>query len=130
MTTHGFNDELIATFLENFNGVIQAGGNNPMVYDDYSITEMDQSWRMEKVAEDLKWGLTHEFAFFSPANQGRAAKALGEIGYKNTEVIDLWLKNLHQKLADDGTIKFTSVPEFEKVVYGGMKGFNPKHYVF
>lgn len=66
-----------------------------MVYNDYAITEMDQSWRMEKVAEDVKWGLSHEFAFFSPKNMARASKALGEIGYKNTEVIDLWLKNLH-----------------------------------
>jgi hypothetical protein len=67
-TVHGFNDERLATFLENLNGVIQAGGNRPLSYADYQITEMDQSWRMEKVAEDLKWALSHEFAFFSPAN--------------------------------------------------------------
>lgn len=130
LTVHGFNDELLATFLENLNGVIQAQGNKAMAYNDYTVTEMDQSWRMDKVAEDLKWGLSHEFSFFSPYNQARASKALGEIGYKNTEVIDLWLKDIHKKLEDDGTVKFTANPDFQSIVYGGMKGFNPKHYVF
>lgn len=130
MSVHGFNDEMLATFLENFNGVLQAQGNKPMVYNDYSVSEMDQSWRMEKLAEDIKWGLTHDFAFFSPANQARASKALGEIGYKNTEIIDSWLKNLHQKLNENGEVKFSENPEFETIVYGGIKGFNPRHYVF
>jgi len=101
-----------------------------MVYNDYSVSEMDQSWRMEKLAEDIKWGLTHDFAFFSPANQARASKALGEIGYKNTEIIDSWLKNLHQKLNENGEVKFSENPDFETIVYGGIKGFNPRHYVF
>lgn len=40
------------------------------VYADYSLSEMDNSWRMEKVAEDLKFGLTNDNAYFSLVNMG------------------------------------------------------------
>lgn len=130
MTTNGFNDELLATSLENLYGVIQAQGNRPIVYTDYTITEMDQSWRMDKVAQDVKFGLTHESVFFSPKNMARSSRALAEIGYKNTEVISAWLTHLQQKLEEDGTTKYTSVPDFESVVYGSMKNFTPRYYVF
>jgi hypothetical protein len=92
---------------------------------------MQQSWRMDKLAEDIKFGLTHEFAFFSPKNMGRAARALAEMGYKNTEVIDAWLKCLHKKLAEDGSkTQYTTPPTYEQVVYGSMKGMAPRYYVF
>jgi hypothetical protein len=53
---------------------------------------------MEKVAEDIKFGLTNDFVFFSPHNMGRASRELGQLGYKNTEIIRTWLKTLHVKL--------------------------------
>jgi hypothetical protein len=49
---------------------------------------------MEKLASDIKFGLTNEFAFFSPKNMGRTARALAEFGYKNTDVISTWLETL------------------------------------
>ena len=55
MTTNGFHDKIIATFLEEFNKVIEAQGNRPISYTDYTIEEMDTSWRMTKVAEDIKF---------------------------------------------------------------------------
>lgn len=85
---------------------------------------------MDKLAEDIKFGLTHEFAFFSPKNMGRTARALAEMGYKNTEVIDAWLKCLHKKLTEDGTTQYTTPPTYEQVVYGSMKGMAPRYYVF
>ena len=65
-----------------------------MVYTDYTLDEMTQSWRMEKLASYIKFGLTNEFAFFSPKNMGRTARALAEFGYKNTDVISTWLETL------------------------------------
>lgn len=120
----------MAQFCENLNTVIQARGNNPRVLTDYTIAEMHQSWRMDKLAEDIKFGLTHEFAFFSPKNMGRTSRALAEMGYKNTEVIDAWLKCLHKKLLEDGSTQYTAPPTYEQVVYGSMKGFAPRYYIF
>jgi hypothetical protein len=56
------------------------------VFADYSIAEMDQSWRMEKIDLDLKFALTSDNSFFSPTNMGRISRKLGEVGYKNTEL--------------------------------------------
>jgi len=49
---------------------------------------------MNKVAEDVKFGLTNEAVFFSPKNMARSARSLGEIGYKHTEIVSLWLEHL------------------------------------
>lgn len=85
---------------------------------------------MDKLAEDIKFGLTHEFAFFSPKNMGRSSRALAEMGYKNTEVIDAWLKYLLRKLNEDSKTIYTAPPTYEQVVYGSMKGFAPRYYIF
>jgi hypothetical protein len=56
---------------------------------------MDQSWRMDKIASDISFALNSENnAFFSAKNMARSSRKLGELGYKNTELIDLWLKSL------------------------------------
>jgi hypothetical protein len=44
------------------------------VYNDYTLPEMDISWRMDKVAEDIKFGLTHDSSFFSPKNMARSSR--------------------------------------------------------
>jgi hypothetical protein len=46
---------------------------------------------MDKIAEDIKFGLTNETVFFSPNNMARSSRQLGELGYKNTELISIWL---------------------------------------
>ena len=130
MTTHGFHDKIIATFLEEFNKVIEAQGNRPISYTDYTIEEMDTSWRITKVAEYIKFGLTSDSAFFSPKNMARSARALGNIGYKNTEVQQLWLDHLQRRLAQDKSTRYASPPTFDHQVYGSIKNFDPRHYVF
>ena len=92
LTSRGFNCEVLANSLEHLQTTLHARGNSPKVYADYSSSEMDLSWRMEKVAMDLKFGLTSENAYFSSNNMGRISRNLGEIGYKNTELISLWVE--------------------------------------
>ena len=65
---------------------------------DYTVAEMDQSWRMYKLAEDLKFGLSNSQAWFSPQDMARSSLALAKIGYKNTEVQSMWLAHLQNRL--------------------------------
>lgn len=80
---------------------------------DYSVPELDQSWRMYKFAEDLKFGLSSPQSWFSPNEMARSARALASIGYKNTEVQTLWLQSLEARLAEDSQTKYVSPPNFE-----------------
>lgn len=41
LTSRGFNCEMLATSLENLKSVLEARGNQPRVYADYSLSEMD-----------------------------------------------------------------------------------------
>lgn len=61
---------------------------------------------------------------------GRVSRTLGDIGYKNTEIIKTWLTELKAQLASDKEVKFTEPPTFEQTVYGGMLGFQPRYHVF
>ena len=81
--------------------MVQARGNKPRVYADYTISEMDQSWRMDKVAEDLKFGLTNDHAYFNPSNMPKSSRELDRLGYKNTEVISLWLEKITRMLSPE-----------------------------
>jgi hypothetical protein len=44
---------------------------------------------MTKVAEDLKYALTSD-QFFSSHLLAKSARLMGELGYKNTELLPLW----------------------------------------
>ena len=56
---------------------------------------MDSNWRMDKVAEDLKFALKdNPNIFFSPYNMARVSREVGELGYKNNEVLSAWLDKL------------------------------------
>lgn len=99
LTGRGFNCEVLATTLQHLTKVIEARGNRPKVYADYTLSEMDQSWRMDKVASDINFALKQENnTFFSPHNMARASRHLGELGYKNTDLIENWLSSLPQIL--------------------------------
>lgn len=37
ISVHGFDCKIMAQFLEDLNGVLQAQGNKPIVYHDYTI---------------------------------------------------------------------------------------------
>ena len=61
----GFDSEVMAKSLEHLLLAVRGRGNKPKVMNDYELSEMDQSWRMHKVADDLKFALKPE-SYFSP----------------------------------------------------------------
>jgi len=91
---------------------------------------MDQSWRMNKVSDDLKFGLTNENAFFSAHSMGEVSRQMGLIGYKNTDLMPLWFEKINTMIENRGRTQMQAAPEFETIVYGGMKNFIPRHYIF
>jgi hypothetical protein len=95
LTGRGFNCEILANSLEHLTKAIEARGNKPRVYVDFTLSEMDQSWRMDKVASDINFALNKDNnTFFSSHNMARTSRKLGELGYKNTEMIENWLTSL------------------------------------
>ena len=58
-----------------------------------------------------------------------ASRKLGELGYKNTEVIDHWLKSLTNTLNGE-TQNHAAMPDFESAVFGSFKNFKARHYIF
>jgi hypothetical protein len=57
---------------------------------------------MDKVASDINFALSPENnIFFSTTNMARTSRSLGEIGYKNTEIIENWLKRTENLLNED-----------------------------
>ena len=76
-------------------------GNNPLSFSDYSLSEMDQSWRVDKLTEDLKFGLSQNpNVFFSPYNLAEVSRQLGELGYKNTELTPMWFDKMENMLSE------------------------------
>ena len=101
----------------------------PKTYDDLSIFEMDSNWRMDKVAEDLKFALSdNPNIYFSPYNLAKVAREVGELGYKNTEVIPLWFDKLdamHRRaIGVDPSIDYEkSKISLQDHMFGSQKGF-------
>lgn len=58
--TRGFNSDGIVKTLKSIVVALRATGFKPRVQGDYTATELDQSWRMEKLVDDLKFGLKKE----------------------------------------------------------------------
>ena len=99
VSTSGFSCEVLAESLQRLNQATLALGNHPVKTDDYTLSEMDQSWRLDKVTEDIKFGLDpNPNIFFSPYNMAKVARNLGEIGYKNTEVMPMWFDKIESML--------------------------------
>lgn len=100
MTVRGFDCTLLAKSLSIVNDVVNARGNKPRLWSDYSIHEMDTSWRFEKVFQDIKFGLGGAngndpySVFFSASNMANVSRQLGELGYKNTELLPLWFAKI------------------------------------
>lgn len=72
LTARGFNSEASAATLENISNVLRARGFKGRVQGDYSASELDQSWRMQKLVDDLKHGLRSD-QFFSPAHLAKVS---------------------------------------------------------
>lgn len=49
---------------------------------------------MNKVADDIKFALTNQSAFTSAHSLGLISRELGALGYKNTELLDIWFDKL------------------------------------
>ena len=94
---------------------------------------MDQSWRMDKVTEDIKFGLDpNPNIFFSPYNLAKVARQLGDLGYKNTDVMPMWFDKIDSMLKPTSTtdhIKAANVG-FGQAQFGGLKGLAPRHYIY
>ena len=88
---------------------------------------------MDKVTEDVKFGLDpNPNVFFSPYNLAKVARNLGELGYKNTEVMPMWFDKIDSMLGKTSTndyIKGAKV-EFGQAMFGGLKNFKPRHYIY
>jgi hypothetical protein len=75
LSTNGFNCGVLAESLKRLNQAVTAVGNNPLTFSDYTLSEMDQSWRMDKLTEDLKFGLdVNPNVFFSPHNLAEVSR--------------------------------------------------------
>lgn len=95
LANKGFDCGVLAHSLKLLNQAVAAGGNDPLTFNDYTLSEMDTSWRMDKVTEDLRHGLSpNPNVFFSPYNLGRVSRELGELGYKNTGLMHLWFDKI------------------------------------
>ena len=57
LTNRGFNSEATVETLSNIGTAMRARGYKGRVHGDYSAVELDQSWRMQKLVDDLKFGL-------------------------------------------------------------------------
>ena len=57
---------------------------------------------MDKVASDINFALSPENNIFvSAKNMARTSRSLGDIGYKNTEIIENWLNRTQDLLNQD-----------------------------
>ena len=74
---------------------------------------------MQKLVDDLKFGMSKD-QFFSPFYMAQVSLKLGEIGYKNTELIPLFFDKLNSQLDERyfGRKEQTEF-RFEDALYGG-----------
>ena len=99
LTSRGFDCSVLANSLSALKKAVAGRGNRPKgCYLDYpNLSQMDQSWRMEKVASDLMFAFEKpQHANFGTANMAKVSRTLGELGYKNTDLITAWFDRLDQ----------------------------------
>jgi hypothetical protein len=86
---------------------------------------------MTKLIDDMKFALRPD-QYFSAPHLALTSLQLGDIGYKNTELIPLYFEKLHNMLDERqlGTKNEQHELSFTDAVYGGPKGFVDRHYVF
>lgn len=110
---------------------LRARGNEPRPYEDYSTRELDISWRMQMLARHLCTAL-NEQVYFNHYDIGQTSRLLGEIGYKDVEVIEAYFDKLNRLLdeRDQDYQKPKRQIDFEKAVYGDFLNFVPRHYIF
>jgi hypothetical protein len=95
----GFNQQAAIATLNNLGKAVRARGLKAHSQGDYTVNQMDQSWRMSKLIEDVKYALRKD-QFFSAHNLAELSQTLGQIGYKNTELIPMIVQKL-ETLVDE-----------------------------
>ena len=110
---------------------LRARGNEPRPYEDYSTRELDGSWRMQMLASHLRTALAEDL-HFNHYHMGQASRHLGEIGFKDVELIQAFFDKLNRMLDERevGSERPKKELDFEEVVYGSFLNFVPRHYVF
>ena len=88
---------------------------------------------MDKVAEDLKFGLDpNPTVFFSPYNLARVSRELGTLGYKNNDLMPMWFDKIDSMLKEHSREDYIdgAKVDLEKAMFGGLQGFTPRHYIY
>ena len=98
-STKGFDASLVATTLKQINQTLKARGNKPRPFTDYSTRELDQSWRMHQLTGHIKVALSDEL-YFNHFFLAKTSRELGELGHKDTEMIQQQFDKLNQMLVD------------------------------
>ena len=136
LSSRGFDCSILAKSLGHLKRAVSGRGHRPKgSYLDYlNLSQMDQSWRMDKVAQDLMFAFEKpQHANFGGENMARVSRSLGELGYKNTDLITAWFNRLDQlvrkQMPEDDLSKSA---QFHKAVYGGagFENFESRHYVY
>lgn len=60
LSVRGFDSTSIIGSLKQLNKALRGRGNKGRVMNDYSHAELDQSWKMHKLVDDIKFGLNPE----------------------------------------------------------------------
>lgn len=100
------------------------------MHDDYTSNEFDISWRMQQLTSHIKSAL-EQGNYFNHFHLGKSARLLGDIGHKDTELIQKQFDKLHMLFDENKNGKTASKElDFEQTVYGSFLNFVPRHYVF
>jgi hypothetical protein len=86
---------------------------------------------MQTLAGHIKTALSDQ-VYFNHYFLGQASRQLGEIGYKDTDIIQKYFDKLHNMLdeRESDQLKPRRPLDFEEVVYGSFQNFLPKHHIF
>jgi hypothetical protein len=94
---NGFDCDTVAKSMVHLKNALDGRGALPRgLHSDYqTLSELDQSWRFTKVADDLTWALTTPTsAYFRGTNMASVSRSLGNMGYKNTDLVSVWCDRL------------------------------------
>ena len=88
---------------------------------------------MDKLTEDIKFGLDpNPNTFFSPYNLAAVSRELGEMGYKNSELMPLWFDKIDSMLKDHSREDYmeSAKVDFSQAMFGGQLNHYPRHYIY
>mmetsp|Transcript_31265 Transcript_31265/g.47848 ORF Transcript_31265/g.47848 Transcript_31265/m.47848 type:complete len:320 (+) Transcript_31265:247-1206(+) len=127
----GFNASLLATTLDQIKMALRGKGTFGRAYDDYTLRELDISWRMQVLGGHIKTALSDKL-YFNHYFLGQASRQLGDIGYKDVEIIQKGIEKLELMLKEreNGKKFFRDPLTFHEAVYGTYLNFVPRHYVY